>query len=94
MRKYIVEYLGSVFFLYVFVLFVANPLMIGAAQTMCMYLGGPISGGHFNPAGTLVMTLTGKHPANEIAPYIVAQFLAILTVFFIYKRFHKINLTN
>ena len=94
MRKYIIEYLGSVFFLYVFVLFIGNPLAIGAAQTICMYLGGPISGGHFNPLGTLVMTLTGKHPAIDIAPYIMAQMLAVVTVFVIYKVFHKIELTN
>jgi len=36
-------------------------------------VGGPISGGHFNPAVTLALTLTKNAPANRAAPHIVAQ---------------------
>ena len=36
-------------------------------------VGGPISGGHFNPAVTIALTLTKNAPANRAAPYIAAQ---------------------
>ena len=36
-------------------------------------VGGSISGGHFNPAVTLTMAIAGKHPNNEVIPYILAQ---------------------
>ncbi len=36
-------------------------------------VGGPISGGHFNPAVTIALTLTKNAPANRAVPYIAAQ---------------------
>ena len=37
---------------------------------------GPISGAHFNPAVSMVMTLRGELPAKRAAAYVVAQLLA------------------
>ncbi|MDE2594100.1 MAG: aquaporin family protein [Burkholderiales bacterium] len=37
---------------------------------------GPISGAHFNPAVSMVMTLRGELPAKRATAYIVAQLLA------------------
>ena len=34
---------------------------------------GPISGAHINPVATLAMVLTGKFPARDAVPYILAQ---------------------
>ncbi len=34
---------------------------------------GPVSGAHINPVATLVMVLTGKFPARDAVPYILAQ---------------------
>lgn len=43
-------------------------------SVMCMaYAVGPISGGHFNPAVTLGLTVAGRFRAAEIAPYWIAQ---------------------
>lgn len=36
---------------------------------------GPVSGAHFNPAVSLVMTLRGALPKSLFAPYVVAQLL-------------------
>jgi len=88
MREYVVEYLGTVFFLYVVVV-TQNAFAIGAALALCIYLGGAISGGNFNPASTLLMVLTGKEPSHVLAPYIIAQLAAVFTVHQIYKRLKK-----
>ncbi len=89
MREYIVEYLGTVFFLYAILVSGGNAAVIGAALAIAIYLGGAISGGNFNPAVTLVMVLAGKQPASTAAPYVVAQLLAAFTVHLIYTRLQK-----
>ena len=88
MREYIVEYLGTVFFLYVIIV-TGNAFAIGAALAMAIYLGGPISGGHFNPAVSFLMVLAGKAPMNVLAPYLIAQLFGALTVWQIHKRLKK-----
>lgn len=37
------------------------------------YAVGGISGGHFNPAVTVGLTVAGKSDANALVPYIIAQ---------------------
>lgn len=49
------------------------PLSIGAILSAMIYAGGPISGAHYNPAVTLTVWLRGTCPAQDIAPYIIAQ---------------------
>ena len=51
------------------------PLAIGASLMIMVYMGGHISGGHYNPAVSLAVMLRGKLPASELAPYMVAQVL-------------------
>jgi glycerol uptake facilitator-like aquaporin len=88
MQEYVVEFLGTVFFLYV-IIATGHPIAIGAALAVSIYLGGPISGGNFNPAVTVLMALAGKQSVNVVAPYIVAQLLGALTVAQLYKRIHR-----
>ena len=85
MKELLIEYVGSVFFFYV-IIATGNPLAIGAALAMVAYLGGPISGGNYNPAVTLMMVLSGKQQVNTIFTYMIVQFLAAFTVTEIYKR--------
>ncbi|MDI7863791.1 aquaporin Z [Rhizobiaceae bacterium n13] len=40
--------------------------------TMCYAVGG-ISGGHFNPAVSLGLTVAGRFPASHLVPYVVVQ---------------------
>lgn len=88
MKEYIVEYLGTVFFLYVYLVSDPRyaPIAIGSALAFSIYMGGPISGGNFNPAVTVMLALSKKQPINTIAPYIIAQLAAAFTVVEIYKR--------
>jgi aquaporin Z len=51
------------------------PLAIGSALMVMVYAGGHFSGGHYNPAVTLGVTLRGKLPLAEAGPYMVAQIL-------------------
>jgi len=89
MQEFIVEYLGSVFFLYVVISTsgAIAPLAIGAALALSIYLGGPISGGNFNPAVTVMQALAKKQPMRLVAPYLIAQLAAAFTVVELYKRF-------
>jgi glycerol uptake facilitator-like aquaporin len=80
-----VEYLGTVFFLYVIII-TGNPLAIGAALALACYLAGPISGGNFNPAVTILMVVAKKQPVSCLVPYIAAQFAAALTVYYLYTN--------
>ena len=72
MNKYITEFLGTLFFIYV-IFATGNYLAIGAALALCVYIGGPISGGMFNPAVTIAMMSAGKLSRNDLIPYIIAQ---------------------
>ncbi len=40
-----------------------------------VYMGGHISGAHYNPAVTLAVWMRGKLPTAEIAPYMIVQVL-------------------
>ena len=53
----------------------ANALATVGGLYILIEVLGPVSGAHFNPAVTLVMTLRGALPKTLLAPYIVAQLL-------------------
>jgi aquaporin Z len=83
MKKYIVELIGT-FFLVLTVGMTAvyapgagvmAPVAIGLVLAIMIYAGGPISGGHFNPAVTVGVWLRGACPATDVGPYLGAQVL-------------------
>jgi aquaporin Z len=84
--KYLVEFLGTLFFLYI-IIATNNALAIGAALALAIYLGGKISGGNFNPAVSVMMVMAGKLPKQDLIGYILAQILGGLAAFELYKRF-------
>ncbi|MFO0957333.1 MAG: aquaporin [Isosphaeraceae bacterium] len=49
------------------------PLAIGSALMVMIYAGGHFSGGHYNPAVTLGVTIRGKCSWAEAPAYMVAQ---------------------
>jgi aquaporin Z len=84
MHKYFVEFLGTLFL--VFVIFATgNYLAIGAALAVAILLGGSISGGAFNPAVSIAMMYSGKMPRSDLIPYIVAQIAGALVAFELFK---------
>ena len=85
MNKYLVEFLGTVFFLYV-IMATGDALAIGAALAVVILLGGSISGGHFNPAVSVMMTAAGKLPKNDLLPYIISQVLGGVVALELFRR--------
>ena len=74
MYNYVVEFLGTVFFLLV-ILLKGQAIPIGLALMAVIMVGGKISGGHFNPAVSVMMWRKGKLKMSDLAPYIIAQVL-------------------
>ena len=84
MNKYLVEFLGTLFLVFVFFA-TSNYLAIGAALGIAFMLGGPISGGAFNPAVAIALMQAGKIPRSDLIPYIVAQIAGGLAGFELFK---------
>jgi len=72
MEAVIVEFLGTLVFLYV-ILATGHFAAIGATLALMIYLGGPISGGNFNPAVTVMLVMAKKQKMDTLLPYILAQ---------------------
>jgi aquaporin Z len=72
MHKYIVEFLGTLFLMFV-ILATGNYIAIGASLSVAVLLGGAISGGAFNPAVTIALMYAGKIPRSDLIPYIISQ---------------------
>src|SRR2546426_6751422 len=60
----------------------------GLAVMLGIYVAGAISGAHINPAVTLGLAATGRHPWNKVLQYWLAQvlgaFVAAAILFFVY----------
>jgi aquaporin Z len=84
-HKYLVEFLGTMFLMFI-ILATGNYLAIGAALAVIALLGGPVSGGSYNPAVTLALYHSGKLMKSDIVPYIIVEILGALAGFEAYKR--------
>jgi glycerol uptake facilitator-like aquaporin len=85
MNKYLVEFLGTLFFLYV-ILATGKAVPIGLALMIVILLGGKISGGNFNPAVSIMMAAAGKLQMQDLMPYILAQVAGGLAALELYRR--------
>lgn len=90
MKKYIVEFIGTLIFVLTigFVVLepgagVMAPLAIGSALMVMIYAGGHISGGHYNPAVTIAVWLRGRCAGADVPGYIIAQIVAAVVASFI-----------
>jgi aquaporin Z len=79
MRNYVTEFIGTFFLCLTIGLTVLGgtplaPLAIGASLMVMVYMGGHVSGGHFNPAVSLAVLLRGKMASiGEFVGYVVSQ---------------------
>ena len=93
MNKYMAEFLGTLFFLYVILavvsrstnpMFDAIPVGIGLAIPTMVF--GAVSGANFNPAVSVMMVARGTLPSSDLLPYIVAQIAGGLVALELHKR--------
>ena len=78
MQEYLAEFVGTLFFCFVIIAAPNSsmkPLTIGAALAVAIMVVGKLSGGHFNPAVTIMMMMMKKMKQAHVVPYIVAQVL-------------------
>jgi glycerol uptake facilitator-like aquaporin len=85
-HKYLAEYFGVLFLVYVY-LATGNPLAIGATLALVILFTSKISGGHINPAVSIVMASIGKLDSNDLVLYCLAQIFGGLTALELYKRY-------
>ena len=81
----LVEFLGTFLFLSV-VIATGDPWAMGATLAVLAFLGGAVSGGHFNPAITLMMLYNRAMPVDNAIAYIVVQVLGGLLAASVYFR--------
>jgi len=83
--KLLTELVGT--FLFLTVIALAGPigplapLAIGGGLMAMVYMGGHVSGGHYNPAVSLAAFLRGKLSVTELVSYWVVQLLAAALAF-------------
>jgi len=83
--KLLTELVGT--FLFFIVIALAGPigplapLAIGGALMAMVYMGGHVSGAHYNPAVSLAVFLRGKLSATELVSYWAVQLLAAALAF-------------
>ena len=78
MNRYLTEFIGTFFLVLTIGLTVlsgspAAPIAIGSGLMVMVYMGGHISGAHYNPAVSLAILMRGKMDSRDFVPYLVAQ---------------------
>ena len=86
MNKYLVEFLGTMFLMFV-IFATGNWVAIGAALAIGVLLGGAISGGAYNPAVAVSLYAAGTLPKSDVMPYVIVEILGALAAFYVYKTF-------
>jgi len=83
MKNYLTEMIGTFFLVLTVGLCVVSgtdfaPLAIGSSLMIMVYMGGHISGGHYNPAVSLAVMMRGKLDGKELIPYWVSQLVGAI----------------
>jgi aquaporin Z len=86
MNKYLVEFLGTMFLMFV-IFATGNWVAIGSALAVAVLLGGSVSGGAFNPAVAISLYSAGKLAKSDLIPYIIVEILGGLAAFYVYSNY-------
>lgn len=82
MKRYAMEFVGT-FFLAVAITLIGNPMGIGLMLMAMVYIGGHISGGHFNPAISFACFVQNRLKLADMGLYVAAQsFGALVALWF------------
>lgn len=85
MLKLVVEFLGTLLLSFVIFSTGGNYVAIGVALAIAILLGGPISGGAYNPAVAIAMFYAKKLQVKDLVPYIIAQIAGGVAGYEIFK---------
>lgn len=85
LQKYLAEFIGTLILVSA-ILVTGSPWAIGAALILAILLTSSISGGHLNPAVSLVMAASGKLKTTDLLPYIIAQIAGGLLALAIFNK--------
>jgi len=77
MKNYITEFIGT-FFLVLTIGLTGDPIAIGTMLMVMVYMGGHISGAHYNPAVSIAMIIRGLLTIKEAINYILFQIAGAL----------------
>lgn len=77
MKRYAMECIGT-FFLTVAISLMVNPVAIGLMLMAMIYVGGHISGAHFNPAISFACFIQNRLKYAEMGMYVAAQSVGAL----------------
>ena len=80
MKRYLTEAIGTFFLVFSIGMSVTSglamaPLAIGSMLMVMVYMGGHVSGAHYNPAVTLAVLWRGGMASRDVLPYMGAQVL-------------------
>ena len=99
-KKFTAELIGTFVFLGVIIVSVAGKSLtiadkaetwvkVGLALSIAILLMGGISGGHFNPAVSVMFYLHKDLNAEELMIYILAQLIGSILAFTMYKMMYS-----
>lgn len=77
------EFIGT-FFLVLVIAFTGNPIAIGTILMVMVYMGGHVSGGHYNPSVSLGVFLRGKMTGKDFGMYNVFQLLGAIAAVLVF----------
>lgn len=81
--KYLIEFIGT-FFLVLVIALSGNPIAVGTVLAAVVYMGGHISGSHYNPAVSTTLYLQKKIDSQTLLSYIGAQLLGAIAASSVY----------
>ena len=77
MKRYAMEFVGT-FFLTIAISLIGNPIAIGLMMMAMIYVGGHVSGAHFNPAISFACFVQNRLDFSHMIQYVLAQSLGAL----------------
>ena len=94
MLKYLIEFIGTFFFILVIlsVQSIKNKILIGLSIGLgiasATFIGHDISGGHFNPVVSILMWISNKLSTRDTMFYIISQLLGGILALYLFKYTH------
>ena len=85
MYKYLIEYVGTLVILTAMILTEVEPIILGLVYFSVFFMTKGLSNGYFTPLGPLVIMLLGRGEMMDMIYNVVAQILAAVSVWILFK---------